>query len=954
MTNTSSQIAKKTVNDFKFFDDEGNLFNLDWNESAELYEGVINMPVVSTDLYQTAQIFIVQKNNIEIDEYDDQGQPTGEKIRVDCYTYPEALERNHSNPKIVCKWIPDNEEETYMREMEGFSQHEIQLFHWRPTNVKNSHSSLIDDSASMPDLVKYDDGIAYDCNAFDEGNRNMILSINICFRSHEEMAFRRDLVIYYSYELNDELVVKPLVQFRVYAESIEEDERFKTICTDLGYKILDKDVDIFKDTDIKEQLPDNIYMNEKRKEIIMEGSNIYPYIGSYIGLCNAIKYFGYGIDDLYLREYWQNKDTGKILMTDPIMYSTQNGLINNLANIDLSTNRHWIKTHAFRMVYKINKVNLYEEDIDDLPTVTENFAYTIEDMLIKLYGLKDKLEKEFMPLNTYIKDIIGEADYFSKVLMTHSYHHNCINYIEVGMACDFDVYYHDISVEHTPVFLDDLYKDYNLVPDCDPENGVFLLGAPVVLRNNTLHMLRIDECDFCPDDYPDITIDDLNFDLLHSEVEWTIYKAETKESPEFTYHIRGPIYNAVTGQENNINYLRVILPYVGKYDVEMRIYDLHNNISTKFKPEYVNVLAKDLDIAGWYKKFDFNRNDQFSNEDIMIGETLFTSDDFDEANYVQWAGSTITTEELDYINELSNGLRTAGNGQNLKTSNNIINHEDQYAYNIHPDTRISIRRPRPVKTLIETDDSVYYIYDRYSRAGAYTCDNMTHYNTYGTTSTLAFSQMDDSGNSRAMFEFGAKIEGNAGNIRIIPVPWRIGDRLKIIDKNGNIGVYTFTSTSIEVMADKLNRSTDEVISKYEYEVVEYQNRPIMIHALAKHYGPEYDFKTVELGDNKITYWCNSINNNPTFNEIPNFLCESGIIPRLSQVWFSTSRSEILRMKTPIWKITSDNPDFSTIYYKGYRMPLLFKRPGNYKIEVSAQDCQNNKYFMNRQFIIKVI
>ena len=36
-----------------------------------------------------------------------------------------------------------------------------------------------------------------------------------------------------------------------------------------------------------------VRLNEKRKELMMEGSNIYPYIGSYKAIINAIKFFGY-------------------------------------------------------------------------------------------------------------------------------------------------------------------------------------------------------------------------------------------------------------------------------------------------------------------------------------------------------------------------------------------------------------------------------------------------------------------------------------------------------------------------------------------------------------------------------------------------------------------------------------------------------------------------------------
>ena len=63
---------------------------------------------------------------------------------------------------------------------------------------------------------------------------------------------------------------------------------------------------IFKQSDIHECSPDFKLLNEKRKELMLEGHNIYPYIGSYKAILNAIKFFGY--DNLNIVEYWRNVD----------------------------------------------------------------------------------------------------------------------------------------------------------------------------------------------------------------------------------------------------------------------------------------------------------------------------------------------------------------------------------------------------------------------------------------------------------------------------------------------------------------------------------------------------------------------------------------------------------------------------------------------------------------------
>ena len=56
------------------------------------------------------------------------------------------------------------------------------------------------------------------------------------------------------------------------------------------------------DVDINEALPDWIKLNTKRKELLLEFSNIFPYTGAYKALINILKYFGY--DQVTLKEYW--------------------------------------------------------------------------------------------------------------------------------------------------------------------------------------------------------------------------------------------------------------------------------------------------------------------------------------------------------------------------------------------------------------------------------------------------------------------------------------------------------------------------------------------------------------------------------------------------------------------------------------------------------------------------
>ena len=83
-----------------------------------------------------------------------------------------------------------------------------------------------------------------------------------------------------------------------------EDVRYHTELNNVGKLISSDDVYIFKEYDIKEEGIDWNYLNMKRKEMLMMKSLIYPYIGSYKAIINAINYFGY--NDLELYEYYRN------------------------------------------------------------------------------------------------------------------------------------------------------------------------------------------------------------------------------------------------------------------------------------------------------------------------------------------------------------------------------------------------------------------------------------------------------------------------------------------------------------------------------------------------------------------------------------------------------------------------------------------------------------------------
>lgn len=362
----------------QFFDYNGYNLNFEWvvdsnDKDKGHWEGTIYLPKVSIGLYANTSIYILEKIG-------------------DSFYFPQG------NRKIEFYWDKVNK-----------FVDEFFLFNFDESYVLKDTSSL-----------KYIPNDGPDCetlivNTFDRYEINLestnvskALPIHIGFMADEKFdatTYNRTLIMSY----NDNIIAK----IKLYAETIEEDERLKIWNDNLGYNITPEDTIIFDKSDLNEFKPNYKLLNEKRKELMLEGSNIYPYIGSYKAIINAIKFFGY--ENLNIIEYWKNvnpndENFGKIYHSSKYSLKHKETLRIGAHNIILP-NKDYKKINSIALVYSINQPT-GEIDEWELPIVKEKFTYTIEEALIKLFALRKKLNKEFMPGSSRIVDIIGEASYF--------------------------------------------------------------------------------------------------------------------------------------------------------------------------------------------------------------------------------------------------------------------------------------------------------------------------------------------------------------------------------------------------------------------------------------------------------------------------------------------------------------------------------------------------------------
>jgi hypothetical protein len=203
-------------------------------------------------------------------------------------------------------------------------------------------------------------------------------------------------------------------RFLTYGQTEIEDIRFKTELGNLGKLITENEVFIFKDYDILEGGVDWPYLNMKRKEMLMMKHLIYPYIGSYKSIINAINFFGY--NDLQLNEYYKdiNPSSEKFLKLfkveiPDIFDNTVEGWTESEFIMNNFPNDNYEETNMFNLTYKIT-------DTEGNKVIN----YSIDEIVIKLQGLKYWLKKNIIPLTHKILDITGRSYFKAQNEISHT------------------------------------------------------------------------------------------------------------------------------------------------------------------------------------------------------------------------------------------------------------------------------------------------------------------------------------------------------------------------------------------------------------------------------------------------------------------------------------------------------------------------------------------------------
>ncbi len=912
-------------NNLRFFNGLDTDLNLVKNDDG-VWTGIVYLPEVSVQLYETVNLFILEECSHLYD-----------------VTPNTPVSENTDPTKFVFKWQKD-----VLAESKDFIMYTAQLKDgmYQIENLDTVEHDLIDNSVIT----------GVDANGLKtiSSKQNVALQVNIALSSLNEGFHRRTLLMYESVNGVETLVAS--IEF--YGEVEGEDERLKSLLQNFGATLDEGDFLLFKEHDISEMSPDYRLLNQKRKELLLELHNIKPFVGTYKAILNAIDFFGY--DRITLKEYWINIDKasnsfGK-LYAIPVPNASKRGeMIRKKMRFKVpsSTTK---KTSRFSLVYRLNEPNGTFDEWD-IPNVDEVFDYTPDEVIIKLYGLKNKLQREYLPLNAKIVDITGEGDYFTQKNLNVWNIQNGIGFFSEGHDIKFEVFPKDrpIFIEDTSLVLkstldqDDPTNNYNLflnmLPGTEDDlteaerielkqiyknfyddyhnvelhsyNQNIPIGAPVTLDGTLTFDDIWDEADFTWEDAVDA-----NANLLVTwenwwkrwvyEVEWIVTNTERGYNQTF----RGPIDDFLV--------LPLSLPYNGDYDVEFRTYDLFGHRSHYKKDNFINVKLKELELYGIYKwkeetdwnskKLDWNKSGGYWN--FPQDNSTLVEDDI--------ATMYLTLDRANYVHlESDQGVRFS-----------------------------TVRR---------------YL-DIYSEDGFSETTGPYQWN------ECEFRWNDSKHLWWKAMRIGADLTASFKIDSIDNLDQLVIEHIDPITQTTLTGTHTIISpTPVDEfdiagwtsIADELNASTDPVISKFNYNVVFEDTDGVnplasdifrFILAVGWDYSYTYDFSNVSIipiipgSDSNVSGETHVVHYNPTWDDTRVFKSFAEV-ERSTHVTISTDISKFPGSKNAIWRIQNiTNPEITDIYYNNMWLTYIFQHPGYYSIELEAEDTYGNKNVVKRNML----
>ena len=888
-----------------------------------IYQGSIYLPEVSEGLYETINLFILEECVLFGDPI--VNFPTAETSDAATFTFKWEETNKVDSTSIIMYDIDNTGNIPVVKEL------------------KTQSFDLFDYS----NVATHTDGVKYLTT-----QNNTAIQINLALNSIIPGPHVRNLYVYHNASGVETLIAK----IEIYGEVVAEDERLKVLLSNFGATLSEGDFMLFKDHDISEMSPDYILLNRKRKELLLELHNIKPFVGTYKAVLNAIDFFGY--DKLTLKEYWLNIDSsiknfGK-LFAIPVPHSSVRGeAIRKKLSFKLPSNT-MKKTSKFSLVYRLNEPNGTFDEWD-IPNVTETFDYTAEEVIIKLYGLKSKLQKEYLPLQAKIIDITAEGDYFDQRNLNIWHNQNPIGFFSEGHDVRFKV-----IPEHRDLFIEDLSMVLkpSLNQNNDASNYNLFLNLGIgkedelttanrtelktviskfyeTYHNGELHSYNPNIPIGCPilldgtDSFDDIwdealftweDAEDPNGSLLITWNDWWkawVYEIEwvvTSKERGYNQTYRGAIDDYLI--------LPLILPYADSYSVEMRTYDLFGHRSHYRMNDVIDVKLKNLELYGIYKWLE---NQSWDNKKLSWNKSGgYWNSPQDNKTTIEENIATLylTLDRANYVHlEEDQGVRFS----------TVRRYMDIYSPNGFSET-----------------------------TGPYQWDASTF--RWADSKNISWNFMKVGADLTSSFKINDIQQGDTLVIKHThPVTGKISTGQHVISNTTPTTVNDVNGWT-QIM-DELNTSADSVISKLNFNAIFEDNDDDNINdvfrfilAVGREYSSTYDFSEVSItkvnaaSNSNVTGETHVEHYNPTWDDTKVF-SDYAEVERSTHVTISTDISKFPGSKNAKWTITNiTNPEITDIYYNNMWLTYIFKEPGYYSIQLEAEDTYGNKNLVKRNML----
>ena len=178
----------------------------------------------------------------------------------------------------------------------------------------------------------------------------------------------------------------------------------------MGVELPDMIQKAIYDTNVHEDIKDNIIVNRKLKELVSNYWDTIANKGSYKSLQNSLKWFEWG-DKLKIREIWKRDDAGKVVFSDKDLMSLMENKIND-------SFQNFVRT-SYVSLYCCLYNEDYTYDTELNPNISNViFKWTEQDMQLKLALLAQFFGQYFLPIHLSILHATVEDIVFTNTIKT--------------------------------------------------------------------------------------------------------------------------------------------------------------------------------------------------------------------------------------------------------------------------------------------------------------------------------------------------------------------------------------------------------------------------------------------------------------------------------------------------------------------------------------------------------